>query len=49
MLFFDDEHRNIRDIGSLNVTCIEIDSYIGMNFDYLKQGFEAHSDKIDRD
>ena len=48
MLFFDDEHRNIRDIGSLNVTCVKVDSYVGMNWDYLKQGFEEHSKKIEK-
>lgn len=48
MVFFDDEHRNIRDIGSLNVTCIKVDPFVGMNFDYLKKGFEEHSKKIEK-
>lgn len=48
MLFFDDEDRNIRDISSINVTCIKIDPNIGMNFDYLKKGFEEHSNKIEK-
>ena len=48
MLFFDDEYRNIRDIGSINVTCIKVDPSVGMNWEYLKQGFEDHSKKIEK-
>lgn len=40
MLFFDDEDRNIVDVGGLGVTCVKVDPNIGMNFDYLKDGLD---------
>lgn len=48
MIFFDDEMRNIRDISSINVTCVLVDPSVGLNFNYLKQGFEKHSEKIEK-
>ncbi|XP_040825338.1 magnesium-dependent phosphatase 1-like [Ochotona curzoniae] len=39
MLFFDDEKRNIVDVGPLGVTCIHVQN--GMNLATLTQGLEA--------
>lgn len=36
MLFFDDEHRNIRDLTKLNVKCVLVEN--GMNMKVLEEG-----------
>lgn len=36
MLFFDDETRNIREVGALGVTCVEVRS--GVNWNELRRG-----------
>ena len=38
MLFFDDEMRNIREVGDLGVSCVEVRS--GMSWDLLARGLE---------
>ncbi|XP_041376449.1 magnesium-dependent phosphatase 1-like isoform X2 [Gigantopelta aegis] len=43
MLFFDDEHRNIVDVGSLGVTCILAED--GVSHDVLKSGLETFARK----
>ncbi|CAK8696117.1 unnamed protein product [Clavelina lepadiformis] len=43
MLFFDDEHRNIRDLSSIGVTCVLVEE--GMNWDYLNRGLNLHKEK----
>lgn len=39
MIFFDDEKRNIVDVGQLGVTCIHVQN--GMNLQTLTQGLET--------
>lgn len=41
MLFFDDEDRNIREVGALGVTCVEVRS--GMSWKLLRRGLDALS------
>eukprot|EP00112_Aurelia_sp_Birch-Aquarium-sp1_P012701 Seg2674.3 transcript_id=Seg2674.3/GoldUCD/mRNA.D3Y31 product="Magnesium-dependent phosphatase 1" protein_id=Seg2674.3/GoldUCD/D3Y31 len=44
MIFFDDEQRNIRDVGQLGVTCnLVLD---GMSCGELEQGLEQHRSKF---
>ncbi|XP_070575388.1 magnesium-dependent phosphatase 1-like [Ptychodera flava] len=40
MLFFDDEGRNIRDIGAIGVTCIFIDEDIGLTKAVFEDGLQ---------
>lgn len=39
MLFFDDEYRNIRDVGSLGVTCIHAE--YGVSKTVIQEGLDA--------
>ncbi|XP_071174965.1 magnesium-dependent phosphatase 1-like [Mytilus edulis] len=43
MLFFDDEYRNIKDVGSLGVTCIHADN--GVSQSVLDEGLAAFAMK----
>ncbi|XP_069112624.1 magnesium-dependent phosphatase 1-like [Argopecten irradians] len=43
MLFFDDEYRNIKDVGSLGVICIHAEN--GMNEAALKEGLDEFAAK----
>lgn len=43
MLFFDDEHGNIRDISSLGVTCYYIEDDQGITLPRLKEGLQQFS------
>ncbi|OWF50094.1 magnesium-dependent phosphatase 1-like [Mizuhopecten yessoensis] len=43
MLFFDDEYRNIKDVGSLDVVCVLAEH--GMNEETLKEGLEEFASK----
>ena len=38
MIFFDDEHRNIRDVSGLGVTCVLVED--GMSMGVLQEGLE---------
>ena len=40
MMFFDNEHRNIRDVSQLGVTCILVDSYKGVTLQDLEKGLK---------
>jgi magnesium-dependent phosphatase 1 len=40
ILFFDDEHRNIRDIAPLGVTAILVDHDVGVNMKILEEGIK---------
>lgn len=43
MLFFDDEHRNIRDLSKLKVTCILVEN--GMTLQLLHEGLQKYAEK----
>lgn len=43
MLFFDDEYRNIRDVGSLGVTCIHAE--YGVSKSVIDEGFKTFAAK----
>ena len=45
MVFFDDEERNVRDISSLEVTCVLIDEDVGLDYDILKSGLREFNNK----
>lgn len=45
MIFFDNESRNITDITKLGVTCILVDSYAGVTWKDVEQGFKAFAER----
>lgn len=48
MIFFDNESRNITDVSKLGVTCVLVDTFIGLTWHDVKNGFRAFSDRKDR-
>ena len=45
MVFFDNESRNITDVSKLGVTCVLIDTFIGLTWNDLEKGFRAFAER----
>jgi magnesium-dependent phosphatase 1 len=48
MLFFDDEERNIIEVGKLGVTCIHVDDSKGVNWKIFQEGLAAFDKRISK-
>lgn len=44
MIFFDNETRNVTDVSKMGVTCVLVDSFIGLTWKDLEKGFRAFAD-----
>lgn len=48
MIFFDNESRNISDVSKMGVTCVLVDSFVGMTWKDLEKGFRSFAERHDR-
>ncbi|KAI8804329.1 magnesium-dependent phosphatase-1 [Cladochytrium replicatum] len=44
-VFFDDEHRNIRSVSKIGVTCIKVHEGTGANWEAMAQGLRQYSER----
>lgn len=45
MIFFDNESRNITDVSKLGVTCVLVDTFVGMTWKDLEKGFKTFAER----